>query len=94
MAYSVVVDKVLKTKRRNENPTVDGESIIQELGCVEQKTYRFFWITTEELQAEIEKLEAEAEDGWVIVGEVSRSPIHEALDLYNAQVVMRRLVSS
>jgi len=94
MAYSVVVDKVLKTKRRNENPTVDGESVIQELGYIEQKTYRFYWITTEELQAEIERLEAEAEDGWVIAGEVSRSPIHEALDLYNASVVMRRFVSS
>jgi hypothetical protein len=94
MAYSTVIDRPLKMARRTENPTIDGESIIQELGYVETKTYRFYWITTPELQAEIEKLEAEAEDGWVIVGDVSRSPIHEALDLYNAQVTMRRLVSS
>lgn len=94
MAYSTVFDKPIKVARRAERPTVDGESVIQELGYVETKIYRFYWITTEELQAEIERLEAEAEDGWVISGEVTRTPICEPLDLYNAQVVMRRLVSS
>lgn len=94
MSYSTVFDKALKIKRRTEQPTIDGESVVQELGYIERKAYRFFWITTAELQAEIEQKEAEAVDGWVIVGEVGRSPIHEALDLYNAQINMQRYVSS
>ena len=90
MAYSTVFDKPLKSARRTENPTIDGESVIQELGFIETKAYRFHWITTAELQGKVLELEAEAVDGWVIVGDVSREPIHEALDLYNARVVMRR----
>jgi len=94
MSYSTVLDKPLKTARRAEVPTVDGESVIQELGYSETKIYRFHWITTEELQAKIQELEGEAVDGWIIVGEVGRTPIHEALDLYNAQVTMHRMVST
>jgi len=94
MAYSTVLDKSLKMKRRSEVPTVDGESVVQELGFIEKKTYRFYWITTAELQAEIDAKEEEAVDGWVIVGEVTRSPIAEPLDLYNAQINMQRHVSS
>jgi len=94
MGYSTVFDKPLKAERRVEYPTIDGESIIQGMGYVEMKIYRFHWITTDELQAKIIELESEAVDGWVFVGEVARTPIHEALDLYNAQVVMRRMVSS
>lgn len=94
MGYSTVFDKPLKTKRRAEQPTIDGKSVVQELGFIERKTYRFFWITTAELQSQIQEKESEASDGWVIVGEVSRTPIHEALDLYNAQISMQRYVSS
>ena len=64
MAYSTVLDKPLKVKRRSDFPTIDGESIIQELGYMETKIYRFYWITTAELQTELEALEAEA-DGWM-----------------------------
>lgn len=92
--YSTVFDKPVKVKRRSEHPTVDGESIIQELGYVETKIYRFYWIRTDELNEEIRRKEEEASDGWFIAGEVSRSPIAEPLDLYNAQLVMRRYVSS
>ncbi len=92
--YSTVFDKPLKTKRRAELPTIDGESVVQELGFIEVKAYRFFWITTDQLQAEIEAKEAEAVDGWVIVGGVSRTPICEPLDLYNAQITMQRHVAS
>jgi hypothetical protein len=91
--YSTVLDKSIKTKRRSENPTIDGESIVQELGYIETKVYRFYWITTDELQAEIAAKEAEADEGWVIVGDVARTAIHEALDLYNAQLAMRRYVA-
>lgn len=94
MSYSTVVDKPIKVARRTEHPTVDGESVIQELGYMETKVIRYFWIRTEEVQAEIERLEAEAVDGWVISGEVSRTPISEPLDLYNVTIAMRRLVAS
>lgn len=94
MRYSTVFDKPLKIKRRVEQPTIDGKSVVQELGYIERKTYRFFWITTAELQQEIQAKESEAYDGWVIVGDVGRTAIHEALDLYNAQINMQRYVSS
>ena len=94
MSFSTVIDKPMKVARRSEQPTIDGESVIQELGFIETKVIRFYWITTDELQAEIVKLEAEAEDGWVIVGEVGRPPISEPLDLYNASITMRRHVAS
>ena len=53
MAYSTVFDKPLKSARRTENPTIDGESVIQELGFIETKAYRFHWITTAELQGKV-----------------------------------------
>jgi hypothetical protein len=94
MGFSTVLDKPLKQKRRTERPILTGESIVQELGVVETKTYRFFWITTAELQAKIQELEQEAADGWVIVGDVSRTAVHDALDLYNASVTMHRYMTS
>ncbi len=94
MAYSTVYDKPLKTKRVTNIPTIDGESVVQELGFVETKAYRFHWITTAELQDEIKGKEEEAADGWVLVGEVRRVPIHEALDLYNAEIQMMRYTST
>ncbi len=92
-SYSKVIDSPVKTKRRSEHPVVDGTSVIQELGYIERKVYRFYWITTVQLQAEIEALESEADDGWVLSGEPSRTPIHEALDLYNVTVAMHRYTS-
>ena len=92
-SYSKVVDYPLKQKKRSEHPTLDGSSIIQELGSLEEVVYRFYWIKTSELQAEIDVAESEAEDGWMIMGRVARTPIHEALDLYNAQLAMQRHVS-
>lgn len=92
MAYSTVITPAVQVRRRSERPTVDGSSIIQELGYGESKTYRFFWITAAQLQAEILILEAMASDGWVIVGDVSKTAVHEALDLFNAQVTLHRYV--
>lgn len=94
MDYSTVYDKPLKTARRNEIPTIDGESVVQEMGFIETKAYRFHWITTDQLQLKIQDLEAEAVDGWVIVGDVVRDPINEALDLYSVRISMRRFTSS
>ncbi len=51
MAYSTVFDKPLRVARRAELPTIDGESVIQEMGYIWVKGYRFQWITTDELQA-------------------------------------------
>lgn len=93
MAYSIVFDKPIRVARRVEMPTIDGESVVQELGYVWTKAYRFQWITTDELQAKIQELEAEVVDGWVIVGDVARDPVHEALDLYFARVSMRKYSS-
>ena len=92
-SYSKVIDSPVKTKRRSEHPVVDGTSVIQELGYIERKVYRFYWITTAQLQGEIEALESGADDGWMLTREPSHTPIHEALDLYNVTVAMHRYTS-
>ncbi len=90
MAYSTVWERPLKTKRMVDFPTIDGESVVQELGFIEVQSWRFDWISTAELQDEIELKEAMAEDGWVINEEIKRTAIHEALDLYSAKISVRR----
>jgi hypothetical protein len=92
MAYSVVRDLPFRVKRRVPIPTVDGNSVIQELGYLERQAYRFYWIRTSELQLEIEALEDLAGEGWIIAGEPSRTPIVEPLDLYNVSVTLERMV--
>lgn len=94
MAYSTVYDLPYRVARRVEMPTIDGESVVQELGYLWIKGYRFHWMTTAELQARLALLEAEASEGWVIVGEVAREAIHEALDLYNVRVQMHKYSST
>lgn len=94
MGYSKVIDPVLKIPRQSPHPLVDGDQIVQQLGYIERKVIRLFWITTAQLQTEIDALEADADDGWVIDGEPARTPIQDPLDLYNVVISMRRQVSS
>lgn len=94
MSFSTVVIGPFKTRRRGVRPTVDGNSVIQELGFQEDVIYLYHWITNTELQDMIEEKEELAAAGWVINGEVAKDQIHEALDLFNARIVMQRLVSS
>lgn len=92
MGYSKVIDPVIKTKRTNLVPLISGSGVIQELGYVERKSYRFFWINTIELQAEIDTIQTtEAEDGWALEGDPIRTPVHEVItDLFNAEIVLYR----
>lgn len=91
MIYSTVIDPVIKTKRVNAMPLVGGAGEIQDLGYIEKKVYRFFWITTFELQAEID---AVVDDGWVLDGDPSRSLVHQAIpDLFNAEASFYRFVA-
>jgi len=94
VAYSTVWERPIKTKRRANIPTIDGESVVQELGYVEVQGWRFYWITNSELQDEIDLKEAMASDGWVLVGDPNRTPIHDALDLYNARITVSRFVAT
>lgn len=92
MAYSTVIDPVIKTKRVNAMPLVGGAGEIQNLGYIEKKAYRFFWITTSELQAEID---AVVNDDWVLDGDPSRSSVHQAIpDLFNAEVNFYRFTAT
>jgi len=95
MEYSKVVDPVVKVKRTNLVPLIKGDGIVQELGYVERKTYRFFWINTGELQAEIDTIQTtEAADGWVMEGEPARVPVHDVIvDLFNAEIILYRFVA-
>jgi len=93
MAFSKVVDPVIRIPRQREHPLVDGTSTVQQLGYIERKTIRLYWITNEELQTEITALEAEADEGWVIDGEPGRTPVQDPLNLYNVVINMRRLVA-
>lgn len=91
MSYSKVIEPALKTKRVNAMPLIGGAGVIQELGYIERKTHRFFWITTAELQAEID---AEVAAGWTLDGDPSRTLVHEAItDLFNAEVTYYRFIA-
>jgi len=95
MEYSKVIDPVIKTKRTSLVPLISGSGVIQELGCVERKSYRFFWINSAQLQAEIDTIQTtEAEEGWALEGDPVRAPVHEVIaDLFNAEVVLYRYVA-
>ncbi len=95
MGYSKVIDPVVKIKRTNLVPLITGEGVVQELGYVERKMYRYFWITSAELQAEVDSIQTtEAEDGWVIEGEPARVPVHNVIvDLFNVEIILYRFVS-
>ena len=69
---------------------------MQELGFIERKSYKFFWINTAALQAEIDDIQTiEAGSGWAIEGEPAREPVHEVIDdLFNAQINLYRFLDS
>ena len=91
MSYSKVIEPALKTKRVNAMPLIGGAGVIQELGYIERKTHRFFWITTAELQAEIN---TEVAAGWTLDGDLSRTLVHEAIaDLFNAEATYYRFIA-
>ena len=89
MVYSKVIDPPVRKKIRIETVLVDGSPDIQDFNYMEEKSVRFGWITNNELQNEVNGLESESVDGWVVEG-VSRSPVIEQLDLYFAEVKMHR----
>ena len=91
MSYSKVIEPALKTKRVNAMPLIGGAGVIQDLGYIERKTHRFFWITTAELQVEID---AEVAAGWILDGDPSRTLVHEAIaDLFNAEATYYRFIA-
>ena len=93
MSYSTVHLRPVRTKVRSEQRTIDGNSVIQELGYLEEQSYIFDWITTDELQAEIDRLEETAADGWM-TERPARTQIHPALDLFRVQVNMHRFIAT
>jgi len=96
MNYSKVIDPAFKVKRVNVVPLLNGSAVIQELGYIERKTYRFFWINASELEAEIENIQTiEAGSGWAMEGEPSMAPVHEVIgDLFNVQINLHRFLES
>ena len=91
MSYSKVIEPALKTKRVNAMPLIGGAGVIQDLGYIERKTHRFFWITTAELQVEID---IEVAAGWTLDGDPSRTLVHEAItDLFNAEATYYRFIA-
>lgn len=90
MAYSKVEDPPVRMKRRSENILIEGDADIQDLNYIERKTIRIYWATNSEIQAEIEALEAEVSDGWLIDGEISRASVVEPLGIYNAVINLHR----
>lgn len=91
MVYSKVIKPVIKIKRVNAMPLIGGAGEIQDLGYIEKKAHAFFWISTAELQAEID---AEVAAGWVLEGDPSRGYVHEAIsDLFIVEVAYYRFVA-
>jgi hypothetical protein len=94
MAFSKIEDTAFTLKRRAVRPLLDGSQNVQELGYTEQRSIRYFWITTAELQQELLALESEVSAGWVLDGEPGRVPIQDPLDLYNVVVNLRRMTAT
>jgi hypothetical protein len=94
MAFSKIEDTAFVIRRRAVRPLLDGSQHVQELGYTEQRSIRYFWITTAELQQEIVGMEAEVSAGWVLDGEPNRVPIQDPLDLYNVVVNLRRMTAT
>lgn len=92
MAYSKVTDPVVRMLRRSENILIEGDADIQDLNYIERKAIRIYWAINSEIQAEIVSAEAEVSNGWIIDGEISRTPVVEPLNLYNAVINMHRYV--
>lgn len=91
MPYSKVVEPVLKTKRVSSMPLIGGAGVIQDLGYIERITHRFFWITTAELESEID---TQVALDWVMDGDPNRVLVHNAIsDLFNADVTYYRYVA-
>lgn len=92
ITYSKVIEPAIKTRRVNAMPLIGGAGSIQNLGYMEKKTLRFFWITTAELQAEID---TEVAAGWTLDGDPGRTLVHEAItDLFNAEATFYRFLAS
>ena len=87
---------VIRTEVRSEQRTIDGGSVIQVLGYREVQSVLYDWIDTDDLQAQIEELEAMAADGWVIDGDpgTARTEIVQKLGIFRLQVNLHRFVSS
>lgn len=92
MAYSKVEQPEIKTRRVNAMPLIGGAGSIQNLGYMKKKTISFFWITTAELQAEID---TEVAAGWTLDGDPGRTLVIEAIaDLFNAEVTFYKFSAS
>ena len=93
MSYSTVEEPVFSVERKNAVPLIDGSTSVQDLGgTVERQIVRFFWITTDELESEIE---SRVTGDWTLEREPVKTPVIDALeDLFNAEIQLIRYVSS
>ena len=96
MSYSKIIDPVVKVKNQEVDKLSDATSAVYGAGYIERKKYRYFWINTEDLQAEIDTIvSTEAGNGWAIEGKPTRVPVHDVIDdLFNAIIDLYRYVAS
>ena len=81
----------IKTKRQAEHVLIGGGSEVQDLGYYTSKSWRMFWATEAEVNAQIVSIQAA---GWVLDGEPSLTPIYAPLDLFDASIEAHRHTSS
>ncbi|MBW1971252.1 MAG: hypothetical protein JRI44_00215 [Deltaproteobacteria bacterium] len=89
--YFEVIDPPVRRKRIIEIPTLDGGSVIQQAGYIEEKNIRLYWISNDKLQDYIHSSESEMENGWII-DKVSRNAVEPSLDIYNVTINMHRII--
>jgi len=96
MSYSKIIDPAIKLKDQLMERLSDGTPVVYDAGCAEMKRYRFYWINTQELQAEIDAIQGSGSgSGWIIRGTPSRVPVHDVIDdLFNATIDLYRYVES
>lgn len=88
---SIVEGPQVYWRRQAEFVLVGGNSEIQILGTYISKSWRMFWANTTQINDKILEIQNE---GWVLEGGPSLTPIYAPLDCYDAIITAHKHASS
>lgn len=86
----IVEGPQVEWKRQAEFVLVGGNSETQILGKYTSKSWRMFWATEAEINAKVVEVQ---NDGWVLEGGPSLTPIYAPLDCYDATITAHKHTS-
>lgn len=87
----IVEGPEIKYKKQAEHVLIGGNSAVQDLGYYTSKSWRMFWATEDEANAQITSIET---GGWVLDGEPSLTPIYPPLDIYDVSITAHKYTST